>query len=509
MKHKHFAALAAMLLGATLLSAKNANAWTKVGNGGDVVVCTDPDGDQTVELLDVFEAREIYGKKLDLPRTRLNPTELALKLVERLETLAPARKQMFETYIKNFDEEAIFVNYELQDIPDHGFIKVPANCAIRQLVVNACSNASDSFFDKGFDQYNPERGWLLNAKKINSWHEVCPGRYQINKALWDLLPRDEQALVKTHEAFMRDFRHMGDLDFEFDGPYHPVRYFNEMLFTSGFKTYDFAKFQKLYSAQGRLGNVEELKDGRLILDERNMGQAVAVTVVPQLKIDIAAMAVSGGSGTQLKLTSSEMIFGEMSPTRTMSVSLKTDSEVVRRGRPEYGISDLRFSGNLVLSLASNGTWKDPLGLEKVLSGEFPRGQFFETGFSLVPECDFDPATGGRTGVVSADISRLSEEEIELGRLDGLMDERWLQVEYAPLYSFKVKNAILDVEVTANERITERRPILESTICAKKPKQANFISFKATGRVFFKGRWRAITNKYVQVDLVSMKVESLF
>lgn len=508
MKNKHFSAMAAMLFGATLLSATIANAWTKVGNGGDVVVCTDSDGDQTVELLDVYEAREIYGKKPDLPRTRLNPTELALKLVERLEALAPARRQMFETYIKNFDQEAIFVNYELQDIPDHGFIKVPANCAIRQLVVNACSNASDSFFDKGFDQYNPERGWLLNAKKINSWHEVCPGRYQINKVLWDLLPKDEQALVKTHEAFMRDFRHMGDLDFEFDGPYHPVRYFNEMLFTSGFKTYDYAKFQKLYSAQGRLGNVEELKDGRLILDVKDLGQGVAVTVVPQLKVDIAAMAIGGESSIQLNLTSSEMTFGEMSPTRRLSVSLKTDSEIIRPRRPEYGGSNLRFSGNLVLSMASSGTWKDQLGLEKVLSGEFPRGQFFETGFSLVPECDFDPATGGRTGVVSADISRLSEEETEMERQDGTID-RWLQVEYEPVYSFKVKNTIMDVEVIAKERIMERRPILESTICANKPRQAKFVSFKATGRVFFKGRWRAITNKYVHVDLVNMKVESLF
>ena len=162
----------------------------------------------------------------------------------------------------------------------------------------------------------------------------------------------------------------------------------------------------------------------------------------------------------------------------------------------------------MLSMASSGTWKDQLGLEKVLSGEFPQGQYFETGFSLAPVCDVDPATGGRTGIVFADISRLSEEETEMERQDGTID-RWLHVEYEPVYSFKVKNAILDVEVIAKERIMERRPILESTICANKPKQAKFVSFKATGRVFFKGRWRAITDKYVHVDLVNMKVESLF
>jgi len=159
-------------------------------------------------------------------------------------------------------------------------------------------------------------------------------------------------------------------------------------------------------------------------------------------------------------------------------------------------------------MSSSGTWKDQLGLETVLSGEFPRGQFFETGFSLVPECDFDPATGGRAGIVSATISRLSEVETELGRQDGTVD-RWLEVEYTPSFSFKVKNAIMDVEVLKDERVTERRPILESTICANKPKQAKFASIKATGRVFFKGRWRAISNKYVHVDLVNMKIESLF
>ena len=97
-----------LLITLSLVMSFQLHARHRVGNGGDVVVCQNGSV-QTVELLDSYESREIYGNELKLPAGK-NELEVALALIERMKDVAPGRHQMLAQYVKNFAEEAKFVD---------------------------------------------------------------------------------------------------------------------------------------------------------------------------------------------------------------------------------------------------------------------------------------------------------------------------------------------------------------------------------------------------------------
>lgn len=478
------------------LLPESAWSWTKVGNGGDVVVCTSVNGSQTVELLDVYEARETYGRSPELPPGIHGAEALALKLAERLKTVAPARAQMFEVYIANFAQEVLFVNYDLQDIPDHGYLKIPANCKIKQLIVNACSNHSDSFGDLVWDPYAPPSSppvkWNLDQKKVISWNQVCKGRYTINRPLWQAMPEEMKAMAITHEAFMRDYRHMGDPGFEFDGPYHPVRYFNELLFTNQLASYDFHRFQKLYGSQGRAPGVEETHDGRLILKKEQTANLTTAYMVPHL-----LMPYRDRLGNEVRLSESRVDYLEQQTFRGPRSTVHfTTASRIRQRHSERG-DDLDFSGDVILDLTGSVS-----GL-RVVSGSLPGYQGFATGFSHYCEQN---ELGQPVKPVKAKISNLAIEEVQETLPDGTRIEK-TKYRYTPSSQFSVDEKYFKLEVLAKQ-IEETTQLDAVTHCKDGPRLAKSIWFYGKGVVYFKGRWKTVHDALLNVDLVTMRVVDL-
>src|SRR4051794_2737484 len=80
-----------VLVGATATTwASSAHADSKVGNGGDAVVCLTPEGAlQSVRLLDFYEGEVFRGITAALTAATDDPTEKAVAALQRLARLDP------------------------------------------------------------------------------------------------------------------------------------------------------------------------------------------------------------------------------------------------------------------------------------------------------------------------------------------------------------------------------------------------------------------------------------
>src|SRR5687767_5035266 len=97
------------ILGSILLAAAlPAEAGdSKVGNGGDAVVCKDAAGAiRTVRLLDFYEGEIFRGLVPELGPAELTPVEKAVYAFERLARLDPARSALFVDAARGFDAGA-------------------------------------------------------------------------------------------------------------------------------------------------------------------------------------------------------------------------------------------------------------------------------------------------------------------------------------------------------------------------------------------------------------------
>ncbi len=161
--------IAMMLVGSVSVQAD------KAGNGGDVLVCRDPDGKiSSVELLDYYEAKE-RKIPLDLGPSDLKFEEKIEVALKRLERLSPSRAALYRMwYSKFFYEAKIENNMVLEDIDDSKHIWKPAGCVVEQIAV--------------------QREVKFPEDK----------RYYINKDLWDLLDSTNQAGLVLHEIVFRE-----------------------------------------------------------------------------------------------------------------------------------------------------------------------------------------------------------------------------------------------------------------------------------------------------------------
>jgi hypothetical protein len=78
-----------LLITLSLVMSFQLHARHRVGNGGDVVVCQNGSV-QTVELLDSYESREIYGNELKSPTT----SSTSKKLLRPPVTLSAGRRPL-------------------------------------------------------------------------------------------------------------------------------------------------------------------------------------------------------------------------------------------------------------------------------------------------------------------------------------------------------------------------------------------------------------------------------
>lgn len=150
-----------------LLISTSAFAGHETGNGGDVIVCRQQDGNYSYELLDLYEMRETHGFKLDADSNALTPEHKAVYQLNKISNWAIyddliERVQKFKFRIK-------FIEEDLIDIPDSYHTYIPSNCEIRQLAIN-----------------------YMN------------GVIEVDKKLWSKLDIDNKSALILHELFYED-----------------------------------------------------------------------------------------------------------------------------------------------------------------------------------------------------------------------------------------------------------------------------------------------------------------
>lgn len=474
----------------------NAYAWNKVGNGGDVLVCHEGSQNESVQLLDVYEGSELYGLPIQVNSEIKNDVELSLSLIERLKEITPARHQMLKTYAQNFYKETKFVSWDLEDVPDHGFLKIPIGCKVKQLIVNSCIQNSDSFF-------NFANGEVVsvNNENLMNWNQVCLGRFKIDKRYWDKLNITQKALSITHEAFMRDFRHMGDPEFNFDGPFHPVRYLNILLFSNKISQYNFKKFQQLYQSIGRVEQVREDSYGYIELEKNEDGPkrlkkiengqpfwetATLITAVPNIELSLVSSVYGLDQIIPISLSKPQFYYFD----DELNFSTVSQIEVYKNN---YSRDLIKVTGKI--RARRNNLISHPLNIDYIFDYDTNGSENLRTGFSTPDYCS---SVG---------------EDSEISPLDFLVtytnykenvDEEYKRIEYRTLRGLKVKNSYLDIFIDSDEIISEIRPHQKS--CEEESGIADTIFVKAYGQVKIRNKWIKINNQKITIRLVKKEVE---
>lgn len=103
----------------------------EVGNGGDVVVCS-----ESIELLDFYESRVKNGSEITV--TGATETEIIKTVLAHLKTVDQKRAELFEKEAGKFIERTNFMKgARLTDIPDshHLFLPSQEGCKIEQIAI--------------------------------------------------------------------------------------------------------------------------------------------------------------------------------------------------------------------------------------------------------------------------------------------------------------------------------------------------------------------------------------
>jgi hypothetical protein len=162
--------LLAMVIGSSAFASREA------GNGGDALVCTDPnDGKVTVTMYDYYEAEAKFGMQLELGDASKAPVDLVSEYIDRLRAINPSRADLYRHWLSQFFSEAnLLPGIRLVDVPDTGEGYYPENCEMKQIAV----------------------------QKIPKF----PGekRYTVSKDLWDQMDNRHKAALILHELVLRD-----------------------------------------------------------------------------------------------------------------------------------------------------------------------------------------------------------------------------------------------------------------------------------------------------------------
>lgn len=174
-----------------------------IGNGGDVVTCTNSTGSTSAEILDLYEAKVLLGLSPSFGSDKISIEEQANNIVARVERVSPEMKTIFTAWIQTFFQETLFLSgVNLVDIPDSDHIVLPKDCKIQQ---------------------------IANQRIPNTPTEK---RYVISKDLWDLLDQNNKTALVLHEIFYRYFIQMSHENSV------GARLFNAYIISNSFDTLD-------------------------------------------------------------------------------------------------------------------------------------------------------------------------------------------------------------------------------------------------------------------------------
>lgn len=184
-------------------------AGNEVGNGGNVVVCTD----QSVRLLDYYEAEELLDFELSLDGE--TEIEIVAAVLERMKRLDAERAANYAEKLAAFFDNVRFLDKALlPDTQDYGEVELPTGCRIEQLCI----------------QKEPA---LPEFK-----------RYAIHRPLWDRLSVRHRAGLILHEIVYGEAIAKGHKDSR------KSRYVTGMLSATAMNTFTQAQYDERIEKAG-------------------------------------------------------------------------------------------------------------------------------------------------------------------------------------------------------------------------------------------------------------------
>lgn len=196
-----------------LLSPQSRASTDWVGNGGNLIECQNP---YRLKLLDYYEGQYRRNLTMDLgPADSVN--EKVLSVLNRLEKINPSRAQIYKMWFREFHKEVeFFQGHKFVPTPDTGTLIIPNNCEIIQIGAQRPDN------------------------------QIMPGdsRYLISEDLWKRTSSEDRAGLILHELIYREGIGLEQTTST------RVRYFNQIISSREFETYDSIKMLKLIQAVG-------------------------------------------------------------------------------------------------------------------------------------------------------------------------------------------------------------------------------------------------------------------
>lgn len=171
-----------------------------VGNGGNVLSCTDS---QELLLLDYVEADQ-RGLTIDLGGGATYQEQVLFTL-DRLQKVNPTRADLYRKWLQTFISETEWMQgAKFVPVPDIGVGVIPLNCEVKQIAVQ-----------------KPDE-------------QMFPGdkRYIIDRQLWNRLSEKNKAGLVLHELIYREAITEGHVSSM------KVRYFNQSISSSSFANFD-------------------------------------------------------------------------------------------------------------------------------------------------------------------------------------------------------------------------------------------------------------------------------
>lgn len=154
------------------------------GNGGDVVQCSNPNGETSLQLLDLYELKIRSNFSLWNKLDGDHYAEVLEKVLLRIKLRYPHLEISFQELLNDFNNEVSFVSDDdLQEINDEGHVSIAPNCILKQIAVQFRST------------------------------DLSQRRYYIKKDLWaKLSPIDQAALILHELTYRRLILHTSDTE---------------------------------------------------------------------------------------------------------------------------------------------------------------------------------------------------------------------------------------------------------------------------------------------------------
>jgi hypothetical protein len=133
----------AFILSFFVASSAFAAGGDELGNGGDALICKE-NGVLTYRLFDLADV--ISNGGLTPRATPELEADIEKEVLEQLRLKDPERACLYEQGLASFRRQSLHSDLPLYDVSDEGFVQIPKNCGLKQVIIQFKKNSAYKYF---------------------------------------------------------------------------------------------------------------------------------------------------------------------------------------------------------------------------------------------------------------------------------------------------------------------------------------------------------------------------